>query len=930
MHEHTRSPEAPPVRRLVALGALVAVALLVWPTATAAVETPGAQDPIEQPEPALPDVPIVFVSRNRLETLDNIYVGPPVDIKGRELTPGGRLMVWYPDGSVTDLTAGTPLYDVQQPDVSFDGTKIVFSGVQANKRPWRLYEIGIDGTGLRQLTPNQRGFAIPADPQSPRRNQNRFGRFGDFGPTYLPDGRIIFVSTRYATLSGSCGQRGLNLYVLDPATGEMHRRTTERSGAIDPTVLTSGRVLFSHWFDAMNAPALDGPGLRALEYDYNFAPSFWGVWSMNPDASGASRYAFTRGGIRDGGGIHQPRELPDGDLVVTFRGSGGLLGHTLVSAITRIKPAPAAPYNLRFLGDPNKLEAPHAMAPAPLADGRIVCSYTPTAEMKVDWRGRRTAEYDFGLYVVDEAMKTLALVYNEPGTDELDAVAVYPRSATILPDGPKADLINDDPAVDLGTTARMINRSVYAETPLDAVYLPSPKVGTVARLDVYDDSQTFQTSDEFPLLQKQMPSLIGSYPVEADGSFDVTVPADKALMFVLTNVNGVAVSSPYSPTKEDRPGGWLTHTFNGHDYLRPDAVIECKGCHKGHMFRPELLADAQANLSRLAIASSSSEPNQFYGGAWRVNDLRLADRLGRFAWSTDEGSGAWIQLDWPMAIEATQAVLHPVTARGTRVRAGTLTLSDGTTLEIGPLPEDGSPLVIQFDAPRTISWIRFTVDETATRIAGLAELVVNGAPDVALPDTPPPAPTNLTVTEGVLRLGWNPVTDPGLAGYKLYYGSAPGQYVDSVDVGDVSSFIMRDRVSDGETYYVAAKAYNVHGTESETFSNEVSATAAGPVILAVEPDHGPIGGYTPFTITGGNFASSGVRVRMGGSHALRVRVVDEGTITAQSHWHSAGAVDIKVCNPDDLCAVLEDGFTYEKPERPTYLNYLPLLERTVR
>jgi len=916
MNKHRNISRAFGTSGLVALS-MVALLLLVGPmTLAAAGPSAGPDDPVITPDNPLPDVPIIFVSRNRLATLDNIHVGPPLDIPGRERTPGGRLLVWRPDGSVTDLTANTGLYDVQQPDVSFDATKIVFSGVEERGGQWHLYEIGLDGTGFRQLTFDDRDIPIPDDPNHPGRNQRIFGRYGDFGPAYLPDGRIIFVSTRYMTLSGSCGQRGLNLYVLDPDTGEMHRRTTERSGAIDPFVLSDGRVVFSHWIDAMNTPALDGPGLRPLETDYNFAPSFWSIWVMNPDGTDAHRYAFLRGGLRDGGGAYQPHELPDGDLVVTFRGAAALLGNTLANGITRIQPGLVEPHGLRFLGDPYNLEGPHALAPAPLPDGRIVCSYTPTSTVEVDWRGRRTASYDLGLYMVDEKLKTLTLIYNDPNTDELDGVAVYPRSAPIIPDSPKADLITDDPTVDLGTTATMINHNVYADLPLEVMNLPSPKAGTVAWLEVYDDSQAFTTSEEFPLLHKQMPRLVGSFPVDEHGAFTATVPADRPLLFVLVNENGVAVRSPMSLVRPDGLGRSVTHSFNGHDYLRPDSVIHCSGCHKGHMMQPDLAMEAQANLSRLAVASASSEPVPFFAGAWRVNDLRLAGDGGRFAWATNEGSGAWVQLDWPMEVEATQVVLYPLTARGCRVTAATLTLSDGTSYHIGPLPEDGSPLAIPFDPPSTITWLRFTVDEATSTLVGLAELVVNGSPDVTLPDVPPPPPANLTTTEGVLFLRWDRVADPGLAGYKLYYGTAPGQYTESVDVGDVSWFLMRDLMEDGVTYYIAAKSYNVYGTESVVFSNEVSATVHAPLVLSIEPDHGPIGGGTPITITGRYFAPRGVRVSLGGAHAYNVRVVDENTITAITHWHRAGTVDVVVSNPDDLSGVLPDGFTYERPKPP--------------
>ena len=53
------------------------------------------------------------------------------------------------------------------------------------------------------------------------------------------------------------------------------------------------------------------------------------------------------------------------------------------------------------------------------------------------------------------------------------------------------------------------------------------------------------------------------------------------------------------------------------------------------------------------------------------------------------------------------------------------------------MPEDGSPLVIPFEPSSTISRTRFTVDKATSTLEGLAELVVNSPPDVALPDVPP-------------------------------------------------------------------------------------------------------------------------------------------------------------------------------------------------
>jgi hypothetical protein len=865
---------------------------------------------------SLPDVPIVFVSRHRVANWKLFHLGPPVDVQGRELTLGGRLLVWRPDGSVTDLTKDSGLFDVQQPDVSFSGDKVVFSAVTGPDEQWRLWEIGLNGSGLRQLTFSDRDIAIPDNPQKPGVNQEIFGRYGDFGPAYLPDGRIIFASTRYMTLSGSCSQRGQNLYVLNPETGKAYRRTTDRAGAFDPAVLNDGRIVFSHYVDAMNTPARYGSGLRPLLKEYNFGPSFWGIWAMNPDGTGAGRYAFLRGGLVDDGGVHQPRQLPNGNLVVSYRAMGTLLGDPLASAVTIIRPGACPLHELRFLGNPSVLEAPHACGPAPLPDGRIALSYTPTTKVSMDPAGIRSAEFDFGLYLADKRLEHLTLVYNDPEMDELDACAAVQRSAPVIPDCPQVDMITDDPAIDLGKTAKMINSNVYADLPLKVCGLPSPRVGTVAWVEIYDDSQTFETSDEFPLLKKQMPRFIQRFPVMNNGSFEATVPADRALLFVLVNKDGVAVRSPMSPQEPDMREQTVTHSFNGHDYLRPDDTIRCTGCHKGHMIKREQVYNVRANLARLAVASASSERDRFFNGAHRINDLRLADPRGAYAWSVNWGGEAWVRLDWQVPIKMDSLTLFPLT--GADIGAATLILSNNTELNLGPLPRDGSPVKLSFPKAPAINWLTFKVDSAGTGVVGLSEIVVNGPiGKLLLSETPPPVPVNLTIADATMCLRWDRnkrrTDEPSVAGYRIYYGTAPGTYESSLDVGNVTTFLMGRQLADGVTYFFTVKSYNVYGMESESASNEVQGTVRVPKVIAVEPNHGPVGGETRLVITGENFASWGVRVLLSFQHVHELKVVDDKTITCTTHFALPGPVDVEVLNPGDQYGILVNGFSFDQP-----------------
>jgi hypothetical protein len=68
---------------------------------------------------------------------------------------------------------------VSDPEVSWDGERIVFAMKEDADDTWHIYEINVDGTGLRKVT---------SDPP--------YDEVNDTDPEYLPDGNIIFASDR--------------------------------------------------------------------------------------------------------------------------------------------------------------------------------------------------------------------------------------------------------------------------------------------------------------------------------------------------------------------------------------------------------------------------------------------------------------------------------------------------------------------------------------------------------------------------------------------------------------------------------------------------------------------------------------------------------------------------------------------------------------
>src|SRR5882672_3220319 len=140
------------------------------------------------------------------------------------------------------------------------------------------------------------------------------------------------------------------------------------------------------------------------------------------------------------------------------------------------------------------------------------------------------------------------------------------------------------------------------------------------------------------------------------------------------------------------------------------------------------LSDFGVNLAITAQVSASSEASA--NSRMKAVD-GFADGAPHDAsreWvSASQLSGAWIQLDWSAPVSVAQVNLYDRPDRGENVLAGTLSFSDGTSIAVGALPPDGKLLPVTF-APKTVSWVRFTIDQATGTAAGLSEIQVLGVP----------------------------------------------------------------------------------------------------------------------------------------------------------------------------------------------------------
>jgi hypothetical protein len=178
---------------------------------------------------------------------------------------------------------------------------------------------------------------------------------------------------------------------------------------------------------------------------------------------------------------------------------------------------------------------------------------------------------------------------------------------------------------------------------------------------------------------------------------------------------------------------------------------------------------------------------------------------------------------------------------------------------------------------------------------------------------------------GTASLAWDPVPDTDLAGYRVYYGTSPGSYTQSVDVGNVTQTTISS-LTDCTMYYFGVKAYDTAGNQSTTYSNEISGWSR-PVVAASSPSAAEQGRSLALTITGSNFqAGATVAFSNAGVTVNSVTVNACGQLTANVTVGAAaapGASSIDVTNPDGVYNTGVGIFTIQAAVAPTVQSTTP-------
>jgi len=423
---------------------------------------------------------------------------------------GGRLCrLNLRTGKLTALV-NDPKGGVRDPQVHYNGRKILFSYRRGGQPHYYLYEIDIDGTDLRQLTD---------------------GPFDDFEPTYLPDGDIVFCSSRCKRWVPCWSTLVANLHRCDPDGGNIRMISSNIEQENTPCVLNDGRLLFTRW-----------------EYVDRSQVAFHHLWTMNPDGTGQMIYF---GNMHPGIVMIDTLPIPGTKQVVSsFSPGHGRREHSGWITVVDPRAGPDRQAFARRISQSADFRDPYPLS----ADSFLVA------------RGRSILLMDAGGLTTP--------IYTLPSTDaglecqEPRPVIARPRER-IIP--PRLDI--ESP------TGRLVLADVTNGRNMEGV-----EPGDVKRLLVLESlakpvnfnmpgHPTFQISHMEPLTIGGtfcLARVLGTVRVELDGSAYVELPAMRSLFFVALDENDLSIK---------RMQSFVT--------VQPGETTSCSGCHEQRTNTPD-------------------------------------------------------------------------------------------------------------------------------------------------------------------------------------------------------------------------------------------------------------------------------------------------------------------------------------------------------
>ncbi len=487
----------------------------------AADDSPAERSEQETELLAQLDAPLLFVKRYcylGIHIYDTYYKWRPgggIYVIENPADPPNRQRIRAVIDPATGETLGEGIYS--EPEISWDAQRVLFCFKGQADGSTGIYEIGIDGSGLRCLSDP---CETCDDYKGSQSGQH------DVGPAYLPDGRIVFTSTRFSGLV-PCNNTGVDiLHVMNADGSGMHPISVNNVNEFDPSVLPDGRILHGRW-----------------EYVDKTALTQQSVWTVFPD--GTNETAFFANNMVHPEAVLDARPVPGAEhlMIGTFTPHNSPPRGTIAFVDFRLgKNDPGAIVNLEHPDNPTH-DRGNSCEPWPLSKDTVLYSGRPqghklNAIMMIDRRGRRV------------------VVHSDPNIDCHSPMPVKPR--------PRPPVLGSKDEADQ-PAGRFFLQDVYRG-------LTGVRRGEVKWLRVIEETsrvsptpggaynQTFLLSGALAFSVK---NFLGIVPVEPDGSAYFEVPSGRAIYFQALDADGRLIQSMRTFVK-----------------AAPGVTRSCIGCHE--------------------------------------------------------------------------------------------------------------------------------------------------------------------------------------------------------------------------------------------------------------------------------------------------------------------------------------------------------------
>jgi len=442
--------------------------------------------------------------------------------------------------------------------------------------PMHLYEVRLDGSGLKQLTDHPYWY--------------------DFEPSYLADGSVVFSSDRCAR-SAECGPFGYdianaNLYVLSADGAEIRQLTDNKDVDRYAHALSDGQIVYTHW-----------------EYQERHFMEVHSLWTARPD--GRMSDAMYKHHIPAPLGLRDARSVPGSTklaavatghhtfahgpvvLVDTHHGMNDAAGLRVVTPGVKPQEGGMAgrPVDEGGVQDHGGLYA----TPWPLSEKCFLVAYAYarpkcTAPVGIDSNG-------LGLYLID-VYGNRELLWRDPLFSCVRPMAARKRPRPpLLPQVGQASCLPEEPKTS-SASDRLEARPTTAVCLVADVYEGMPGVarGTIKHLRIaqhvgwpLDAERGMQPYMSAAAYARQFGEwswspvrVIGTVPVESDGSAHFRVPSDVAIYFQALDERMMEVRRMRSMVS-----------------FKPGEVRGCRGCHESRAATPVASGRLPLALGRL-------------------------------------------------------------------------------------------------------------------------------------------------------------------------------------------------------------------------------------------------------------------------------------------------------------------------------------------